>query len=371
MIRKVIGVSIVLVCAAMSSAATDSNCVPEVLGNFRVVCVAGDIIKSGPIVENGKVVLRTQSGLEVFDLATGGKLWSKSIATKVKIMRKPFVKNGVIYLAENRKELLAFDLLTGEKLWDKKSDGILNIIFEPIVHKDIFYIAASRKIYALDSKTGRTIWSISDDDSRFNDVLILKDSKIIAYNLTKLAFIQIDCESGKYQTMPQADYFGGPGVLMKDGVKICYLGMKILESGTKQAFVCIDYESGETHWKTPLSSGYFRTKLCLYGSSLYSTAHLSDLSECILHSYDVNSGKLLWKTNLDKPSSDFSSISFKGDLLYWSNIDSLYCISTKDRRILSKFKGQDLTPASINNEAMLIGEGRKLLIIDDLSKLCN
>jgi len=374
MIRKVTGIAIVLVCAAMSLAATDSNCTAEVLGNFRVVCVADDIIKASPIVENGKVVLRTQSGLEVFDLATGKKLWSKPIATEAKFIRKPFVKNGVIYLAERlakqKENLLAFDLLTGEKTWNKELNGSFVLtFFEPIMHEGTIYISTTHEVYALDSKTGRTIWSIGDGP--FDYFLILKDSKIIAYDLNKFAFLQIDCNSGKYQTMPEAEYsFCGPGVLMKDGVKICYIGFKIPESGTEEALVCIDYESGKTYWKTSLNDNYITAKLYFYESGLYNTAYLSDLSEFILHRYDVNSGKLLWETKLDKATNDFSDICFKGDFLYWSNVDSLYCISIKDGKILSKYKGQDLGGVAIDSDKMLIAEGRKLLIVDDLKKLC-
>jgi len=120
---------------------------------------------SSPAVANG-VVYINGDGLFAFDAKTGAQLWSSSIVNGTS---SPAVVGGVVYCSGG--VLAAFDAKTGTVLWSETPGGPVSILGDsPAVAKNIVYVGAtvpgqhgsfSGMLYALNAKTGKTMWSAS------------------------------------------------------------------------------------------------------------------------------------------------------------------------------------------------------------------
>jgi outer membrane protein assembly factor BamB len=120
---------------------------------------------SSPAVSNG-VVYINGDGLFAFDAKTGTQLWSSSILSGTS---SPAVAGGVVYCSGG--VLAAFNAETGTVLWSESPGGPTAILGDsPAVAKSMVYIGASvpgqhgsfsGMLYALNAKTGKTMWSAS------------------------------------------------------------------------------------------------------------------------------------------------------------------------------------------------------------------
>jgi outer membrane protein assembly factor BamB len=151
---------------------------------------------SSPAVANGMVYINGDN-LLAFDAKTGTKLWSSSILGSVNTS-SPAVVGGVVYAGG--RVVAAFNATTGAVLWSVSPGGPLSIPGDsPAVAKGIVYIgasvtgergASSGTLYALNSRTGKTVWSapvasgITSSPSVANGVVYVgsDDGTLYAFN---------------------------------------------------------------------------------------------------------------------------------------------------------------------------------------------
>ncbi len=127
--------------------------------------ISADNAASSPAVSNGVVYINGDR-LFAFDAKTGAQLWSSSI---LKGTSSPAVVGGVVYCSGG--VLAAFNAETGAVLWSESPGGPTSILGDsPAVAKNVVYVGASvpgqhgsfsGMLYALNAKTGKTIWSAS------------------------------------------------------------------------------------------------------------------------------------------------------------------------------------------------------------------
>jgi eukaryotic-like serine/threonine-protein kinase len=134
---------------------------PPLLWTFQT----GDNIKSGPVVDEGKVVIGSTDGI-VYCLDLEGKfIWQ--FETNNTIEAPALIHDGTVYIGNLDGMFYALDLETGEKKWKYETDnqiiGSANWWEEDGVTY-IFVGSYDYYLHCVDAKTGEVKWKYESDN---------------------------------------------------------------------------------------------------------------------------------------------------------------------------------------------------------------
>ena len=146
-------------------------------GNLRWSFEAADEIFSAPAASDGRVYLRSYSGIYALDETTGDEIWSFGGAYGGD--QNPLLtKDGVLAVAEVRGALHGLDTATGQALWSYR-DGYA---YQVTAAADgTLFVKGSDGFHALDAATGDEIWSISRSWNISGEVTVT-DGVLYAYS---------------------------------------------------------------------------------------------------------------------------------------------------------------------------------------------
>ena len=347
----------------------------------HLVCTSNGIITKAPIIENGKIVLMTESGLETFELETGNRLWGYQIGEKGKY--KPLVADETIYLKADRRTFCAIDLETGKEIW-REQVGLMGLWFKPVVYHGKIYLATTQKVYALEPKTGKVLWSM--DEGPFGMNPILMDSNLIIISKGKPSILRIDHDSGRvlWSHKLKYDYF----CTAHDSNNLYYHGFSFLEQKTENdapvcllkvdindlfeaALVCLNIDGGNILWQVPFDEKFYVAgfDLNLWKNHLFVFKRRfeemgSDKAKLFLHKVDASTGKTLWTVEFDNAATDIIAPVFEGDVLFFSEGNCVYALSAVTGETLSRWESEKISPVTIKNGTIFWGAGRKLFAAD-------
>ena len=134
---------------------------PKLLWTFTT----GDIIKSAPVVANGKVVIGSTDGF-VYCIDSKGKLVWK-FETGNAIEAPALILDNTVYIGNLDGTLYALDLNSGKKLWEYETDN--QIIGSANWWKEgnttsIVVGSYDYYLHCIDAKTGKVRWKYESDN---------------------------------------------------------------------------------------------------------------------------------------------------------------------------------------------------------------
>jgi eukaryotic-like serine/threonine-protein kinase len=169
-----------------------------------------DIVHASPAIANNTVYIGSwDSYLYALDAETGQEKWrfktgeDPVIHNQVGFQSSPAVADGTVYVGCRDGHVYAVDAATGQKKWDySTSQSWVN--GTPAVRDGVVYVGTSdtHRFHALDSKTGRLLWTFDAQALIFGSAALAGDLAYVgAFNGRLYA---IDTKSGhlawKFQT---------------------------------------------------------------------------------------------------------------------------------------------------------------------------
>ncbi|MEU1790977.1 PQQ-binding-like beta-propeller repeat protein [Streptomyces sparsogenes] len=107
--------------------------------------------------------------LYAFRLSDGDKAWALGkgrakgdIKKDARPYGRPAVKDGVVYVAEGTRGLVAVEADSGKPLWETSLGGVPNLLVTPVIGRKYAYVAVdgNAKISAVDLRTHRVAWTL-------------------------------------------------------------------------------------------------------------------------------------------------------------------------------------------------------------------
>lgn len=327
----------------------------------NIVCTANGIITKAPIIENGKIVLMTESGLETFELETGSRLWDYQIGEKGTY--KLLVADETIYLPAERDTFCAIGLETGKEIW-RAQVGLRVPGFKPVVYHGKIYLATTQRVYALEPKSGKVLWSI--DEGPFGMNPILMDSNLIIISKGRSSVLRVENDSGRilWAHKLKYDYI----CTAHDRKNLYYYGFRFLEPKViEEAIVCLNIKKGNIVWQVPFDEKFYVAgfDLNLWRNHLFVFMQLKEKivpnkAKLLLCKMDAMSGKTLWTVEFDNAATDIIDPVFEGDVLFFGDGNCVYALSAVTGETLSKWESEKISPVTIKNGTIFWGAGRKL-----------
>jgi outer membrane protein assembly factor BamB len=177
---------------------------------------------AGPAVVGGRVIVFHRVGaeevVESLDAATGTSIWRYAYPTRYRDdfgfdegpRAVPVVSNGMIYTFGAEGQLHAIELATGKRVWSEdtmKRFGVPKAFFgaggSPLVEdgRVLANIGGDKAgIVAFDAKTGRVLWTSTDDDASYSSgVAATIGGRRLGVFLTRDRLLALDMTSGKVE----------------------------------------------------------------------------------------------------------------------------------------------------------------------------
>ncbi|TCK17482.1 Beta-barrel assembly machine subunit BamB [Thiogranum longum] len=129
---------------------------------------------STPLVEGGLLMAGFANGkLVALDVRTGRQLWEAAVAVPsgrselqrmVDVDADPVVRDGVLYVASFQGQLAAVSLQNGRLLWSREMSAYAGIAVD---YQQVYVTDELSNVWALDRRTGASLWKNSDLQRRF------------------------------------------------------------------------------------------------------------------------------------------------------------------------------------------------------------
>lgn len=231
--------------------------------------------------------------------------------------------NGVVYMGETNL-IRAYQLNGMKLLWEFPIPSADRRITEFSTDGDKLYFSGDRYIYALDMKNGKLAWKCPGNTATY---ISLHKKKAIVVGKTAV---------GKWQDYPSV--------------------------------YVIDTKNGKLLWKYSLKYGYQVFSLAVSQNKVFVIEHSNAKNrKTNLHCFDINSGRLLWKTPIDSAYT----LLIAGNFIYTVDANNVaFIVDAQTGKILSKY---NIPIGSISNKIykifpiMLVNKG--LLIMDNNGNL--
>lgn len=292
-------------------------------------------IKNTIAIDKDRVFAQDIYGnIYAIDCNNGSLCWKKDIGMGVlpSLIEGLATKDGILY-AGTGKYLQAIDASTGEILWQNRDWGQNQGSTATLSVSDEVIIGSTQwgALYGNEVKTGKMLWSKSQDGLRFrasspaiiNGLLYLASDK---------AFFIMDAKTGDIIVRKDLSY----GV---DGTSTPVITENEIIFGTSTAgLVALDRNTLDEKWHCSIgkalvyTSSYTRpdsqtieTSPVIVGNTIFVGA-----SDGYLYAIDKNTGSITAKYNLGAPV--FSSVSFSGNTLFVSDFGgNVYAFCMKQK----------------------------------------
>ncbi len=169
--------NIVYVCAGRFLEAIDAK--TGVLKWSSKLKYGGSYLNASPTVVDG-VVYAADRFVYAFDAITGKAKWEfgDNFST---YESSPLVKNGILYIGNSDKEMVAVDVQTGVQKWIFKAGN--SISSSPcFANGAIFFGCKDANLYSLDANTGKQLWSYKTSASIISSPTIIDKNGKVYYS---------------------------------------------------------------------------------------------------------------------------------------------------------------------------------------------
>lgn len=217
-------------------------------------------------------------------------------------------------VCESKKGIICLNLKTGQLIWERE---YLNTFKMCIFDNNIIVPVSNNQTVCLDVKTGKELWS--NDIISLNNT-IYKDGKLFCGNKC----IDINTGNAIWEIDADQSIICLPALVDNK--------LFITSSKSVSCYELNDSAPPRMKWTNKeVQEGRFTTP-SVYKNNVYViAAGYVQTSSCVC-SYDANTGKLLWKTNIKKVNDSDLAVNDKY-VVVCSGDASLYCINREDGTI--------------------------------------
>lgn len=189
-----------------------------------------------PIIEQNLLITAINTGNTRFIIATNLKskqeAWRYSLGSSYP--RGVSIANQTLYISLSTKAtLIAVNLSTGHELWQHNFNNERNIRYAPVAYQQELYVVSSQ-LYKLD-QFGNEQWAKNFDISALPAV----DDTGIYFRAHNLSLFKLDRSNGSTIWQENIDTTEGTQVV---------LGGELAFSGTNQAIVALNKQTGQRAW---------------------------------------------------------------------------------------------------------------------------
>jgi outer membrane protein assembly factor BamB len=306
-------------------------CIDAQNGSFIWKFPTGARIESSPAVSNGKVYIGPDDGnVYCLDDNDGSLIWKKSaggyieanFASLVRIQSSPTVIGGLVYVGSLDKNVYCFDAVNGDIIWTYKTLGY--ITSSPAVVNGALYITSQEPdagaLYKLDTATGDLVWkqslpyfvTLGGGTDMHGSPVVANGMVIVSSNMG--AYYAINTETGATEW-----------TFSDDAARELIVCSPAYHNGQvflidKYSIVCVNAQNGQTLWSTFLNEE-------LYVSPTYADGKLYVVTDQrSIYVLDATNGAKL--SHFETSSNSWSAASLYDGKLYVGNNDwNVYCLT--------------------------------------------
>lgn len=268
-----------------------------------------NVAYSSPTVLDGVAYITDSKVIYAIDIATGDEIWStEEIPENTTFRESASVVDGVLYIADNRRNVYALDIENGDILWkrdDEETSLVTNRAYTT-VYGDILLVTTGSEdnlnngwVRALDTSNGEMLWE-------YETVNPVRESRPVAYEGIVYAgdyvgnVYALDIRTGHEEWVFESSHtrvYSSPTVA--DGVVYVVISQVLPDDGTSDIplydgyLYALDAETGDEIWSDPLeeyaSTGGARSTPTVHDGSLYVGIGFDLLS------VDISDGSVNWK----------------------------------------------------------------------------
>ena len=306
------------------------------------------------------------------------KLWSRDIGKGVKghfSRLKPAYGYDLLYAADRHGKVVAFNPENGKRVWQRnfavfKKKGFFSFITRlwrsgesakigggiGVAYEKVFFGTENGDVYALDAKTGDTVWHQTIKGEVLAEPAI--DAGIVAFNTGSGTLFALDAESGEERWTFESEV--PPLSLRGVSAPVADSGGIISGTATGRLAVVIA-ESGQVAWEQPIGKPTGGTELQriidIDGKPLVLAGIAYVISyDGTLAAVELRSGRVIW-TREYKSSK---RISIAGNSLFVVGSDStVYALDRRNGIELWSQRGlveRELTAAQPVSDYVVVGD---------------
>jgi subtilisin family serine protease/outer membrane protein assembly factor BamB len=227
------------------------------------------------------------------DLENIEKGWNYVTGTKGEIVfSTPAVAEQQMIVVTDRGWVISIDTQTGYENWAVRL-GLTNRS-SPTIEGGMVYVSGGQDgtIYALELKTGKTVWSRNLGQPTVYESPLYKDGTIfVGSGLTNNASLfALNAQTGAviWKKELGSDSYFGPTL----GDQYIYIGT--YQNRTIQA---IDPKNGAEVWKQTVTGEGFATKSVYHNGTIYTNSYNFDTEAGTLRAFDAATGQMKWSTS--------------------------------------------------------------------------
>ncbi len=188
-------------------------------------------------------------------------IWKKNYYKKVEIKNNPILffsnNSDILIVADTLAKIYALDLKTGKLIWSKTSDSPFNSQIK-ILKDKLFVADAQNSIHCFSLKDGKKLWKFNTDKplikSQKKLSLVVKDNKVI-FNNSIGDITAINILDGKliWQTPTQSSKIYREAMFLNTSDLILRNNSLIFSNNTNNLY-SIDIDTGTVIWKQNINS---------------------------------------------------------------------------------------------------------------------
>ncbi|MDJ1406968.1 MAG: PQQ-binding-like beta-propeller repeat protein [Candidatus Midichloria sp.] len=267
-------------------------------------------ITNKPLITKDKVIILTSKGrLLAYNLDLNKKLWSKSLSNSLTTVGKIVAEDDVLYVTYGINKLIAVDSQSGKEIWTAKFDDVVK--GKPIIYEDkIFLHSSHNEIYSLKKGDGTIIWRHIDADhvqSTVADFAPVVYDKNVIFQVANNEIIALDTETGMVNKIfvINNQYSFNSNETHRYTLNHFFIENDIIYATSKDGkFLAIDYQTQEELWQQKLNSS---AKFLVYGKYIYV---ITDKDELVV--LNKKTGQIEYLVNLN------SCIKLKNNYHRWT-----------------------------------------------------
>ena len=292
---------------------------------IQVVCTTTSPITAPAIFVKEQVFLRTQSGVEAFNLNTSQCQWRFPAKTKTAVHRAIlYSADDLIFVFEGQDirnlNLIALRCCDGQKIWQQKIEGLVANVHSLIIQEHSLFVGTTSSLYAFHIETGKLLWKTVSMGKRYSDFTIW-EGKLVARIPGSPKIVTYDTNNGNRDKVFHLEPLALDELILGKQ-KIYYVGTSfsnLVDHNPPriQCDICavtmVDFKN---LWQQPLPERWFVDGgIHLYRDNLYAVVSEPSRKNSKFWKLDATSGKPIWKSRL----RSIKNMTCKVSLAFYEN----------------------------------------------------
>ncbi len=239
---------------------------------------------AGPVVADNAVFVGTQSAVYAFNATTGAEIWTHHLGSLTSTSTGLAVAHGLVYVSEVLDHrFYALDARTGSTVWSIATLG--GTTCPKVVGKVAYFCSNDAKLHAVNALTGDVIWTVQLRDAAFSPPAVVDG--VVYVGADDRRVYALDAATGAILWTHQTVVAVGSSPAVVGG--IVYVGSGDY-SGSPGAVYALRAATGGILWKVRTVQGSLSSPAVARGLVFIASG------DGLLHAYDAATGATRWST---------------------------------------------------------------------------